>query len=50
MDKIIGKKKKKLNESQQSEDPFLEFNWFFYSEPLLHEECSDIIAWFGVCD
>lgn len=29
-------------------DPFAELNKFFESEPLSREECSDIIAWYGV--
>ena len=48
MDKVVGKKQNKQNESQQNENPFTEFNCFFYSDPLPHEGCLDIIAWFGV--
>ena len=48
MDKVVGKKQNKQNESQQTENPFTEFNRFFYSDPLPHEGCLDIIAWFGV--
>ncbi len=29
-------------------DPFAELNEFFESDPLLREECPDIIAWYGV--
>jgi len=51
MDKMINKKARVVDHSdleQRDNDPFTELDCFFTAKVLSHDECSDVIAWYGV--
>lgn len=51
MDKMINKKAQVADHSdweQQDNDPFTELDRFFAARVLSHDECSDVVAWYGV--
>ena len=51
MEQVIKKSKSAAASSSQrgNDNPYAELDRFFRTEPLSHEECPDIIVWYGVC-
>lgn len=51
MDQVIsqaGKSNEALISQVQNEDPFVEFNKYFSTPPVLRALCPDPVAWWGV--